>query len=98
MAIPLPALMRKWRERDFDRGNPAFQQRLALKTWAFLAKRPRLYHALSGAVMPALARLAGGDGRFRHFPLAAAWTRARDLPAPEGETFHARYRKGRVRP
>jgi L-lactate dehydrogenase complex protein LldF len=98
MAIPLPALMRKWRELDFDRGNPPWQQRLALKTWAYLAKRPRLYHALSGVVMPVLARVAGGNGRFRHFPLAGAWTGTRDLPAPEGETFQARYRKGRVTP
>ncbi len=98
MAIPLPALMRKWRERDFDRGNPPLPQRLALKTWAFLAKRPRLYHALSRVAMPVLARLAGGDGRFRHVPLAGAWTGTRDLPAPEGETFQARYRKGRVKP
>jgi L-lactate dehydrogenase complex protein LldF len=98
MAIPLPALMRKWRERDFDRGNPPFQQRLALKSWALLAKRPRLYHALSGVVMPALARLAGANGRFRHFPLADAWTGTRDVPAPEGETFQARYRKSRVKP
>jgi L-lactate dehydrogenase complex protein LldF len=98
MAIPLPALMRKWRERDFDRGNPPMRQRLALKAWAYLAKRPRLYHALSGVAMPVLARLAGGDGRFRHLPLAGAWTGTRDLPAPEGETFQARYRKGRVKP
>ncbi len=68
MAIPLPALMRKWRERDFDRGNPPWQQRLALKTWAYLAKRPRLYHAFSRVAMPVLARLAGDDGRFRHCP------------------------------
>ena len=40
MAIPLPALMRKWRERDFDRGNPPLPQRLALKTWAYLAEAP----------------------------------------------------------
>jgi L-lactate dehydrogenase complex protein LldF len=98
MAIPLPALMRKWRERDFDRGNPPMRQRLALKAWAYLAKRPHLYHALSGVAMPVLARLAGGDGRFRHLPLAGAWTGTRDLPAPEGETFQARYRKGRVKP
>ena len=98
MAIPLPALMRKWRERDFDRGNPPWQQRLALKTWAYLAKRPRLYHALSRVAMPVLARIAGGKGRFRHVPLAGAWTGTRDLPAPEGETFQARYRKGRVKP
>ncbi len=46
MDIPLPDMMRAWRERDFARGNPPFKERLALKLWAFAAKRPRLYHAL----------------------------------------------------
>jgi L-lactate dehydrogenase complex protein LldF len=26
-------------------------------------------------------------------PLAGAWTSTRDLPAPEGKTFHALYRE-----
>jgi len=95
MAIPLPSLMRRWRERDFDRGDPPWQQRLALKIWAFAAKRPRLYRALSGALMPLLARAAVGKGRFRRLPFAAAWTGTRDLPAPQGETFHTLYRKRR---
>jgi L-lactate dehydrogenase complex protein LldF len=30
-------------------------------------------------------------GRFGWLPLAGAWTAARDMPAPEGETFFARY-------
>jgi L-lactate dehydrogenase complex protein LldF len=96
MAIPLPALMRTWRERDFDRGNPPLQQRLVLKLWAFAASRPRLYHALAGTLVPLLAWLAGGNGRFRQLPLAGAWTGTRDLPAPEGETFHALYRQRRA--
>ena len=93
MAIPLPSLMRKWRERDFDRGNPALAQRLALKLWAFAAKRPRLYHALGRGLVPLLTRLASGRGRFRSLPLAGAWTGTRDLPAPEGRTFHELYRQ-----
>lgn len=93
MAIPLPSLMRKWRERDFERGDPPLAQRLALKLWAFAAKRPRLYHGLGGVVAPLLARLAGAQGRFRSLPFAGAWTGTRDLPAPEGKTFHELYRE-----
>jgi L-lactate dehydrogenase complex protein LldF len=94
MAIPLPSLMRKWRERDLDRGNPPLTQRLALRLWAFAAKRPRLYHALGGLAL-LLSWLAGDRGRLSALPFAGAWTRTRDLPAPEGKTFHALYKKQR---
>jgi L-lactate dehydrogenase complex protein LldF len=40
-----------------------------------------------------LARLAGDRGRFSALPFAGAWTDTRDLPAPEGETFQALYKK-----
>jgi L-lactate dehydrogenase complex protein LldF len=91
MAIPLPTLMRKWRERDFAGGGPPLMQRVALKLWAFATRRPRLYHTLGGAIAPLLARLAGAKGRFRSLPLASSWTGSRDLPAPEGKTFQALY-------
>jgi len=29
-----------------------------------------------------------GRGRFRSLPLATGWTLARDMPAPQGRTFH----------
>ena len=93
MAIPLPSLMRKWRERDFERGDPPLAQRLALKLWAFAAKRPRLYHALGRALVPLVARLAGARGRLHSLPFAHAWTGTRDLPAPQGKTFHALYQE-----
>lgn len=91
MDIPLPAMMRAWRERDFARGNPAFNERLALRLWAFAARRPRLYHALSRAVARVLARRAGARGSLSRFPFLEAWTGTRDLPAPQGRTFHALY-------
>ena len=93
MAIPLPSLMRTWRERDFDRGDPPLTQRLALKLWAIAARRPRLYHALGRALVPLLARFAGRRGSFSAFPLARAWTDIRDLPAPQGESFQALLKK-----
>ncbi len=77
MAIPLPSLMRKWRERDFARGGPPLTQRLVLKLWAFAARRPRFYHALSQMLMPLLARLAGSRGNFT----CAAFCRRLDADA-----------------
>ena len=38
-----------------------------------------------------LGRLGGKRGRFASLPFAGNWTEGRDLPAPEGETFFARY-------
>jgi L-lactate dehydrogenase complex protein LldF len=79
-------------ERDFERGDPPATQRLRW-LWAFAAKRPRLYHALSGTIVPLFARLAGDYGRFSSLPFAGAWTGTRDLPAPQGKTFHELYRE-----
>ena len=91
MEIPLPDMMRAWRERDYARGNPPRFERLMLKLWAFAAKRPRLYHALAGAMARYLARRAGGRGRLSRLPLMQAWTEVRDLPAPQGKTFQQLY-------
>jgi L-lactate dehydrogenase complex protein LldF len=89
----LPSMLRAWRERDFARGNPTFRERAALKLWAYAAKRPGLYHAVSGAMVKVLASFAGKSGRLSWLPFASAWTRNRDLAAPEGKTFHQLYAK-----
>ena len=91
MGIPLPAMLRAWREHEFAQGTRSWSERLALKVWAFVAKRPRLYHALAGLGVPLLRRLAGGRGRFTWLPFGTSWTRVRDLPAPEGRTFQQLY-------
>jgi L-lactate dehydrogenase complex protein LldF len=97
MSIPLPSMMRAWRERDFAQGKRSRAERLALKAWAFAARRPRLYHVLASAAVPLLAWLARGRGHFNRLPFAKAWTGTRDLPAPEGKTFHQRYAETRRR-
>jgi len=93
--IPLPKLMRHWREREFERHlNPA-TVRSGLKVWGFLARRPALYRLATRAAMGAL-RLAGRrSGRFRWLPLAGGWTKYRDFPVPQGETFQARFARQR---
>jgi L-lactate dehydrogenase complex protein LldF len=84
--IPLPRLMRHWREREFEQHLKPRAERLGLGVWSWLARRPRLY----GLVARAGARLLRGisrDGRIRRLPLGRSWTAWRDLPAPEGRTF-----------
>jgi L-lactate dehydrogenase complex protein LldF len=93
--IPLPKLMRHWREREFERHLAPATQRTGLRLWAALAKRPRLYGLAMGAAMRLLSVLGAWRGRFRFLPLARGWTRYRDFPAPAGATFQARWRRER---
>jgi L-lactate dehydrogenase complex protein LldF len=87
MRIPLPKLMRHWREREFERHLTPATQRYGLAAWRFFATHPALYHLGAGLAMRSLAWLAGKRGRLATLPLAGGWTRHRDLPAPEGKTF-----------
>jgi L-lactate dehydrogenase complex protein LldF len=99
--IPLPNLMRHWREREFERHLTPATARHSLGTWAFFARRPALYRWATRAAALSLGWAARKRGRFARLPLAGGWTRGRDFPAPEGDTFFARYareqRAGRIR-
>src|SRR5437763_1983336 len=63
--------------------------RTGLRLWAWLAQRPQLYHTLAGIAGRVLGWAGQGRGRFRALPLAAGWTRVRDMPAPEGRSFQS---------
>ncbi len=89
MRIPLPKMLRHWREREYERGLTPPRFRAGLELWAWLAKRPALYHLGAGLGMAFLGLIGRRKGRFRALPLAGGWTRSRDLPAPEGPTFHS---------
>jgi L-lactate dehydrogenase complex protein LldF len=92
--IPLPKLMRHWREREFERHLTPATVRRNLALWAWFARRPALYRAATRAAIGALGLLARGKGAFKAMPFAGGWTKGRDLPAPEpGGTFMARYAK-----
>jgi L-lactate dehydrogenase complex protein LldF len=88
MRIPLPKMMRHWREREFARHLTPPVQRSGLKLWAFFAKRPALYRIASRIGHRALRLLAGRRGRIAFLPLAGGWTAHRDFPAPQRKTFH----------
>jgi L-lactate dehydrogenase complex protein LldF len=89
--IPLPNLMRHWRDREFERHLMPATTRANLGLWAWLAQRPSLYRGATRLASNALAWLGGRRGRFSRLPLAGGWTAGRDLPAPEGGTFFSRY-------
>jgi L-lactate dehydrogenase complex protein LldF len=93
MQIPLPKLMRHWREKEFERALAPATQRYGLRLYAFLARRPRLYRLATRIAAGVLAAMGGRNGRLAALPLAGGWTKHRDMPAPEGGTFMAAYRR-----
>jgi L-lactate dehydrogenase complex protein LldF len=95
--IPLPRMLRSWREREFERHLSPATVRSGLAFWALFAKRPRLYGFVTGIAARLLAGLAPRSGRYRRLPLAAGWTAHRDFPAPQGRTFQAMWRARRHR-
>ena len=74
--IPLPRMMRSWREREFERHLSPATVRGGLALWAFFAKRPRLYGfaAADGGAAPRTgrARRAGGSRGCRSPPAGPA--------------------------
>ena len=90
--IPLPKMMRHWREKEFERALSPATVRTGLSAWAFFARRPWLYGLATSVAMRFLGWAGRGRGHFKALPLAGGWTAHRDLPAPQGGTFQDRYR------
>ena len=95
MKIPLTKMMRHYREKAYQSGHGGKIGRYALELWSYFASRPRLYQLLVAAAARMLRIMAFGRGGLSWLPLAGGWMRARDLPAPEGATFMARYHRER---
>jgi L-lactate dehydrogenase complex protein LldF len=91
--IPLPNLMRHWREREFERHLTPAAMRSNLALWAWFARRPGMYRFATRVAAWTLGLMGRKRGRFTRLPFAGGWTDGRDLPAPEGETFFARYKR-----
>ena len=79
MRIPLPKMMRHWREREFERHLSPAAARYGLGIWAFFATRPTLYRFATDVAMRALALLGREQGPLL---LAAARRRLDAIPRP----------------
>jgi L-lactate dehydrogenase complex protein LldF len=94
MHIPLPKMMRHWREREFESHLSPGSARVGLGLWAFFARRPKLYQMATGVQMRMLSWMGRKRGRLSSVPLAKGWTKYRELPAPQGRTFQSRWKSG----
>jgi L-lactate dehydrogenase complex protein LldF len=97
MRIPLPKMMRHWREQEFEKRLIPPRARKLLKLWAFVvAQLPSFYHA--GARVAAFWLYRRGKklkGRMTRVPYGEGWTRFRDFPAPLGKTLQSQWRGAR---
>ncbi|MBC8118007.1 MAG: iron-sulfur cluster-binding protein [Burkholderiaceae bacterium] len=91
--IPLPDLMRKLRERQWQGGLRPWYEKVSMKIWAYVAKRPIVYGLAAKTAVRLLHRMGGRDRRIRSLPLGGGWTTSRDFPAPSGRTFRELYRE-----
>ena len=89
--IPLPSLLRGWRDRSWKEGLEPLTARGGLGLWAFAARHPALYH-LGSRIAVRWMRLFRRGGWIGWMPLAGAWTMHRDFPAPKHRTFLDAYR------
>lgn len=91
--IPLPKMLRHWREREFEAALPALSVRWGLGVWRMIATRPVIYRftlRMSGWVMRRLAK----RGWITRMPMAASgWTSGRDMKIPSGTTFQQRRKR-----
>ena len=95
--IPLPDLLRRLRHDQWEAGFIKGKSRWGLGIWSWLATRPSLYRLVTRFGAGVLGVLGRSRGGFRRLPLAGGWTAGRNLPAPQGTTFHAAWAKGKKR-
>lgn len=89
--IPLPSLLRDWRDRTWREGLVPTVARTAIGGWAFVARHPGLYRFGAAAAVKWM-RLFRKRGWIRSMPLANAWTAQRDFPSPARTTFIEAYK------
>jgi L-lactate dehydrogenase complex protein LldF len=91
--IPLPTLLRGWRDRSWREGLEPLSMRAGLGAFTFVASRPWLYRLATATAVRAMRLLSRG-GWIRRMPFGAAWTAHRDFPAPAARTFMQMYQSG----
>ena len=90
--IPLPDLMRKLREKQYEKNLKSKTEKWSLKLWAYVAVRPKLYSIVTRVMARAGKILGGSSGQLKRMIFAGQnWTKHRDLPTPRGRTFRDIY-------
>ena len=97
MGIPLPGLMRQWRNRAFKKKLTSQGQAKLLKSWLWLAMRPPIYQRLTSWAMKALSFALRRPVLAKWLPLPTEWTKHREFPVPDGMSFQAQFKNGKQR-
>lgn len=85
--IPLSDLLRQHRVEQYRRRLYPLVGRAVLSAWSWLARRPRLYQGVMALPVWLMHRLGRRHGGLNWLPAAHGWTRGREMPAPEPQTF-----------
>ncbi|MDA1072784.1 MAG: LutB/LldF family L-lactate oxidation iron-sulfur protein [Proteobacteria bacterium] len=91
MRIPIPKMLRHFREEEMKMGLAPAAARRGLKLWAKLASHPALWRRATSLATSVLGAMGRRRGRFSALPFSGAWTATRDLPAPQGESFQSQW-------
>ena len=89
--IPLPTLLRDWRDRSWREGMEPSVARAGVAGWAMVARHPSLYRLVAG-ISVRWMRLFRRGGWIRSMPFAGGWTGHRDFPSPAATTFIQAYK------
>ncbi|HMN36183.1 MAG TPA: LutB/LldF family L-lactate oxidation iron-sulfur protein [Hyphomicrobium sp.] len=94
--IPIPEMLRRLRHDQWEAGMISTKVRSGLGVWSWVVRKPRLYNLLARVAVRVMHAMGGKRGRIGSLPLGKGWTGARDMPAPQGKTFHEiwKQRKG----
>jgi L-lactate dehydrogenase complex protein LldF len=90
--IPLPTMLRRWREISWRKGLEPQSLRAGIALWAFAAARPGLYQFGQSLALPFL-RLFAKAGWISALPMGSGWTGSRDFPKPPRQSFLTTVRK-----
>ena len=85
MRIPLPRLLRQWRNRG-KKFRPR-KERMIFAIWAFLVKRPRLYRTVTNNLARLFSVMGGNKKCLAWLPFSQAWFGSRNLSVGKGSFF-----------
>lgn len=92
--IPLPRMMREWRNREFEQGLGRAPVRWGLRIWNWLNRMPHIHKFTMRLAARSMYRLAGEGAFLQRLPgLAGNWTQHRDFRRPEGKTFMEQWKE-----
>lgn len=93
--IPLPDLLRKLREKQYEGQMRPAAEYVGFAVWAYFAKRPMLYRLATRIGVRIMKWMGGSKKSISRLPFVGGWTDNREMPAPSGKTFHELYKQRR---